>query len=53
MAEVDTRVTVGNEEKLFDVARRYGPGYPELVRANPSADAQDVSRGSGAAQYLA
>lgn len=35
---VDMRITLGDEDKLFDVARRYGLGYPEIVRANPGAD---------------
>jgi L,D-transpeptidase ErfK/SrfK len=34
----DTRITLNTEDKLFDVARRYGLGYPEIVRANPGAD---------------
>jgi L,D-transpeptidase ErfK/SrfK len=34
----DSRITVRHEDKLFDVARRYGIGYPEIVRANPGAD---------------
>ena len=34
----DSRISLGDEEKLFDVARRYGLGYPEIVRANPGAD---------------
>jgi L,D-transpeptidase ErfK/SrfK len=34
----DSRIRLGDEEKLFDVARRYGLGYPEIVRANPGAD---------------
>jgi L,D-transpeptidase ErfK/SrfK len=34
----DSRVTVSSEDKLFDIARRYGIGYPEIVRANPKAD---------------
>ena len=34
----DSRIRLGNEEKLFDVARRFGLGYPEIVRANPGAD---------------
>lgn len=35
---VDTRISLGNEDKLFDVARQYGIGYPEIVRANPGTD---------------
>jgi L,D-transpeptidase ErfK/SrfK len=34
----DSRVTVSSEDKLFDIARRYGIGYPEIVRANPGTD---------------
>jgi L,D-transpeptidase ErfK/SrfK len=34
----DSRISLGDEEKPFDVARRYGLGYPEIVRANPGAD---------------
>jgi L,D-transpeptidase ErfK/SrfK len=34
----DSRISLGDQEKLFDVARRYGLGYPEIVRANPGAD---------------
>jgi L,D-transpeptidase ErfK/SrfK len=34
----DTRINLGDQDKLFDVARRYGLGYPEIVRANPGAD---------------
>jgi L,D-transpeptidase ErfK/SrfK len=34
----DNRIRLGDEKKLFDVARRYGLGYPEIVRANPGAD---------------
>lgn len=33
----DSRISL-SEDKLFDVARRYGIGYPEIVRANPGAD---------------
>ena len=29
---IDSRITLGDQEKLFDVARRYGLGYPEIVR---------------------
>jgi hypothetical protein len=35
---IDSRIKLSDQEKLFDVARRYGPGYPEIVRANPGAD---------------
>jgi L,D-transpeptidase ErfK/SrfK len=35
---IDSRIILGNQERLFDVARRYGVGYPEIVRANPGAD---------------
>jgi L,D-transpeptidase ErfK/SrfK len=38
MVGTDSRTRLGDEEKLFDVARRYGLGYPEIVRANPGAD---------------
>lgn len=34
----DDRITLKSEDKLFDIARRYGIGYPEIVRANPGAD---------------
>ena len=34
----DSRIRLSDQEKLFDVARRYGLGYPEIVRANPGAD---------------
>jgi L,D-transpeptidase ErfK/SrfK len=34
----DTRINLSDQDKLFDVARRYGLGYPEIVRANPGAD---------------
>jgi L,D-transpeptidase ErfK/SrfK len=34
----DSRITLSDQERLFDVARRYGLGYPEIVRANPKAD---------------
>lgn len=34
----DSRIRLSDEDKLFDVARRYGIGYPEIVRANPGAD---------------
>ena len=34
----DSRIKLSDEEKLFEVARRYGLGYPEIVRANPGAD---------------
>jgi L,D-transpeptidase ErfK/SrfK len=35
---IDTRISLGNDDKLFDLARRYGIGYPEIVRANPGTD---------------
>jgi hypothetical protein len=28
----DIRIKLSDKEKLFDVARRYGLGYPEIVR---------------------
>jgi L,D-transpeptidase ErfK/SrfK len=34
----DILISIGQEDKLFDVARRYGIGYPEIVRANPGTD---------------
>ena len=34
----DSRITIAQEDKLFDVARRHGLGYPEIVRANPGTD---------------
>jgi L,D-transpeptidase ErfK/SrfK len=34
----DSRIRLSDQERLFDVARRYGLGYPEIVRANPGAD---------------
>src|SRR5450631_2467264 len=34
----DSRVTLSSQDTLFNVARRYGLGYPEIVRANPGAD---------------
>jgi L,D-transpeptidase ErfK/SrfK len=34
----DSRIKLSDQDKLFDVARRYGLGYPEIVRANPGAD---------------
>jgi L,D-transpeptidase ErfK/SrfK len=34
----DSRIRLGGQERLFDVARRYSLGYPEIVRANPGAD---------------
>ena len=34
----DSRIEVGHEDMLFDVARQYGLGYPEIVRANPGVD---------------
>lgn len=35
---IDSRIAISQENKLFDVARRYDIGYPEIVRANPGAD---------------
>lgn len=35
---IDTRITVAYEDTLLDIARRYGLGYPEIVRANPGVD---------------
>jgi len=32
----DSRIRLSDQERLFDVARRYGLGYPEIVRANPA-----------------
>jgi len=34
----DTRIKVAYEDTLLDIARRYGLGYPEIVRANPGVD---------------
>jgi L,D-transpeptidase ErfK/SrfK len=34
----DSLISITHEDKLFDVARRYGIGYPEIVRANPGTD---------------
>ncbi len=34
----DSRIRLSDQEKLFDVARRYGIGYPEIVRANRGTD---------------
>ena len=34
----DSRVTLSTQDTLFNVARRYGLGYPEIVRANPGAN---------------
>jgi L,D-transpeptidase ErfK/SrfK len=34
----DTRIRVTSEDTLLDIARRYGLGYPEIVRANPGVD---------------
>jgi L,D-transpeptidase ErfK/SrfK len=45
----DDRIRLSNEEKLFDVARRYGLGYPEIVRANPGAD---IWRAGGTQEIL-
>jgi L,D-transpeptidase ErfK/SrfK len=41
---VDSRIRLSDEDRLFDVARRYGLGYPEIVRANPGTD---IWRGEG------
>jgi L,D-transpeptidase ErfK/SrfK len=45
MVGTDSRIRLNDQERLFDVARRYGLGYPEIVRANPGADIW--SRGEG------
>jgi L,D-transpeptidase ErfK/SrfK len=34
----DSLITISHTDKLFDVARRYGIGYPEIVRASPGRD---------------
>ena len=34
----DSRIKVSHQDTLLDVARRYGLGYPEIVRANPGVD---------------
>jgi L,D-transpeptidase ErfK/SrfK len=34
----DTRVKVTDQDTLLDIARRYGLGFPEIVRANPGVD---------------
>ena len=34
----DIRVKVTNKDTLLDIARSYGLGYPEIVRANPGVD---------------
>jgi L,D-transpeptidase ErfK/SrfK len=34
----DSRISLGDQEKLFDVARRFGLGYPEILRANLGGD---------------
>jgi L,D-transpeptidase ErfK/SrfK len=34
----DSRIRLNQQDRLFDVARQYGLGYPEIVRANPGAD---------------
>jgi L,D-transpeptidase ErfK/SrfK len=34
----DGRIKVSYPDTLLDVARRYGLGYPEIVRANPGVD---------------
>ena len=38
MVGTDSRIRLSDQERLFDVARRYGLGYPEIVRANPGAE---------------
>jgi L,D-transpeptidase ErfK/SrfK len=45
----DSRIRLGDEEKLFDVAHRYGFGYPEIVRANPGAN---IWRSGGTQEIL-
>jgi hypothetical protein len=42
----DSRIRLSEQDKLFDVARRYGLGYPEIVRANPGAGADCCRRES-------
>jgi L,D-transpeptidase ErfK/SrfK len=34
----DRRIRLSNQDTLFDVARRYSLGYPEIVRANPGVN---------------
>jgi L,D-transpeptidase ErfK/SrfK len=34
----DTTILSHHQDTLFDIARRYGLGYEEIVRANPSVD---------------
>ena len=34
----DIRVKVSDQDTLLDIARRYGLGYPEIIRANPGVD---------------
>jgi L,D-transpeptidase ErfK/SrfK len=34
----DIRVKVTDQDTLLDIARRYGLGYPEIIRANPGVD---------------
>jgi L,D-transpeptidase ErfK/SrfK len=34
----DSRIKVSYQDTLLAVARRYGLGYPEIVRANPGVD---------------
>jgi L,D-transpeptidase ErfK/SrfK len=34
----ESRIEVSYQDTLLDVARRYGLGYPEIVRANPGVD---------------
>src|SRR5579871_1355736 len=34
----DIQVTVGTQDTLLEIGRRYGIGYPEIIRANPGVD---------------
>ena len=34
----DIRVKVSDQDTLLDLGRRYGIGYPEIIRANPGVD---------------
>jgi L,D-transpeptidase ErfK/SrfK len=34
----DIRVNITDQDSLLDIARRYGLGYPEIIRANPRVD---------------
>jgi L,D-transpeptidase ErfK/SrfK len=34
----DARVTINDQDTLLGIARRYGLGYPEIIRANPGVD---------------